>query len=171
MAFVTTFISTRSPGETSNAYNIDFSMGPGARGNLPEDIMLVQALFRIVHFEVSNPVAPPPGETGIGVDGQLGPRTIRFILNFQRIAKAANLNVVLDGIFDPFRAQGELSSVSRTQYAMEVLNHTAFGLCRKDGTENYIALPARDDIPPVLAGALAGPQRNVARKYEQALVH
>jgi len=171
MAFVTTFVSTRNPGETSNAYNIDFSVGPGVRGNLPEDIMLVQALFRIVHFEVSNPVPPPSGETGIDVDGQLGPRTIRFILNFQRKAKADNMKVLLDGVFDPFRAQGEFSKVSKTQYAMEILNHTAFGLCRNEGLDNYLALPRRDDIPRELVGALAGPQRSVARKYEQALVH
>lgn len=171
MAFVTTFVSTLNPGETSNAYNIDFPVGPGVRGNLPDDIMLVQALFRIVHFEVSNPIAPPLGETGIDVDGRFGPRTMRFLLNFQRTAKASNMPVLLDGVFDPFRAQGGLSTVSKTQYAMEILNHTAFGLCKNEGIDNYLALPTRTDIPPELAGALAGPQRDVARKYEQALVH
>lgn len=169
MAFVTTFTSTKNPGELSNAYNIDFSVGPGARGNLPEDIMLVQALFRIMHFEVRNPVPPPRGETGIAVDGILGPATIRFILNQQRLAKAQSFKVLLDGIFDPFRGQGEFSKVSKTQYAMEIVNNTAFGLCKSQGLDNYVALPQRDDIPPELAGALAGPQRNVARKYEREL--
>jgi len=169
MAFVTTFTSTKNPGETSNAYNIDFSVGAGARGNLPEDIMLVQALFRIVHFETQG-LPPPPGETGIDVDGILGPATVRFILNLQRQAKAAGMNVRLDGLFDPFRRQGELSHVSRTQYAIEILNHTAFGACRKAGIPAYDELPSREDIPSALSAALNQPQREVARKYERELV-
>ena len=170
MAFVTTFVSTKD-GLSSNAYNIDFSVGPGARGNLPEDIMLVQAILRIVHFEVSKPVKPPPGDSSIEVDGQLGPQTIRFILNAQRRAKASNIKVLLDGVFDPFRAQGQLSTIAKVRYVFEVLNDTAFVLCKQDGIDNYNNLPSRQDIPAALRAALSGPQRAVARKYDEQLQH
>jgi hypothetical protein len=168
MAFVTTFVSTKD-GQSSDAYNIDFSVGPGVRGNLPEDIMLVQALLRIMHFEVSNPVEPPPGDSSIAVDGKLGPQTIRFILNAQRKAKAAGIKVLLDGTFDPFRTQGQFSTVAKVRYVFEVVNDTAFGLCKNDGRDNYTALPGRDDIPPELVAALKGPSRKLARKYEVPL--
>jgi hypothetical protein len=165
MAFVTTFISSET-GLPGNVYNIDFSVGPGARGNLPDDIMLVQAMFRIVHFEVSNALAPPPGETSIAVDGKLGPQTIRFILNAQRQAKAAGIPVLLDGIFDPFRSQGQLSTIAKVRYVFELWNNTGHKKCEQDGIDNYSGLPMRDDIPPELVAALRGPQRTVARKYE-----
>lgn len=165
MAFVTTFISSET-GLPGNAYNIDFSVGPGARGNVPEDIMLVQAMFRIIHFEVSNPLPPPPGDTGIDVDGKLGPQTVRFILNAQRQSKAAGIPVLLDGIFDPFRAQGQLSTIAKVRYVFELLNNTAHKMCDRDGIDNFNALPTREDIPPELIAALRGPQRAVARKYE-----
>jgi hypothetical protein len=169
MAFTTTFTSTKNPGETSNAYNVDFSVGAGARGNLPEDIMLVQALLRIVHFETEG-LAPPPQDRSIAVDGMLGPATLRFILNFQRQMQGGGFSVRLDGIFDPFRHQGEMSHLSQTQYALEVLNHTAFSLCRKNGMSGYEELPRRDDIPEELRAALNQPQRELARMYEGELV-
>src|SRR5512133_3014506 len=170
MAFVTTFTSSRT-GQNVDASNIDYSVGPGVRCNLPEDVMLVQAIFRIVHFEVSNPLPPPPGETGIDVDGKLGPRTIRFILNAQRVAKAHDMPVLLDGVFDPYRSQGELSKTAKVRYVFELFCGAAENQCRIEGISNYRNLPRRSDIPPELIAALAGPQRWTARKYGQALVH
>jgi hypothetical protein len=166
MAFVTTFVGAVSK-KGSNAFNIDFSVGPGVRGNQPADIMLVQALLRIAHFEVSKPLPPPPGEKGIAVDGKLGPKTIRFLLNAQRIAKTSGNKVRLDGIFDPFRAQGEFSHIAKVRYVLELLNNACFTLCNDDGINNYIALQVRDDIPDALIADLNAPRRDVARQYER----
>lgn len=170
MAFATTLIGKDS-GQPSIAYNIDFPVGAGARGNLPDDIALVQAVLRIVHFEVSDPLRPPPGETGIAVDGLFGPKTMRFIVNAQRLMKEGNFPVLLDGVLDPYRGHKDLSTVAKVRYVFELLNNGAFNRCRKEGIQNYEALATRDDIPPFLAVALRGPQRFVARKYESELVH
>lgn len=170
MAFVTTFVSSKT-GQDVGVYNVDLSVGPGARGNVRDDIMLVQALFRIVHFEVQPGLTPPPGETGIEVDGQLGQHTIRFILNMQRQAKAQGIKVLLDGIVDPFRSQGESSHIAKVRYVLELLNATAFDMCREKGIDNFTSLPTRDDIPSELRAALAGPRRKVAHKYERELQH
>jgi peptidoglycan hydrolase-like protein with peptidoglycan-binding domain len=166
MAFVTTFVGKLS-GKGSNAYNIDFSVGPGVRGNQPVDIMLVQALLRIVHFEVKTPLRRPPGENKvIEVDGKLGPVTVRYLINAQRVAKESGQRVRLDGIFDPFRAQGEFSHIAKVRYVLEMVNDTGFALCRDEGINNYEALPSRDDIPTALQGALNAGRRDVARQYE-----
>lgn len=165
MAFVTTFVGKESH-KGSNAYNVDFSVGLGARGNQPPDIMLVQALLRIAHFEVANPLPPPPGDKSIEVDGKLGPVTMRFIINAQRLAKANKQKVLLDGIFDPFRSQGEFSHIAKVRYTLEMLNDACFLLCDTQGIDNYVALPSRDDIPPALIADLAQPRRDVARQYQ-----
>jgi hypothetical protein len=170
MAFATTLIGKDS-GLPSIAYNIDFPVGAGARGNLPEDIALVQAVLRIVHFEVRDPLRPPAGEKDIAVDGILGPQTMRFIIHAQRLMKEENFPVRLDGVLDPYRGHKELSTAAKVRYVFELLNNGAFNRCRRDGMDNYEALAHRDDIPPVLAVALRGPQRIVARKYENELVH
>jgi len=162
MAFVTTFVSaTSGPG---NAYNIDFSVG-AAKTNATADVMLVQALLRIVHFEVSQPIAPPPGETDIEVNGKLDQRTLRFILNWQRLAKASGIKVLLDGVFDPFRAQGQLSTIAHVRYTLELLNNTCHSKTKTDGSKAFDELPSRDDIPPELRGELNLPRRTVARQY------
>lgn len=166
MAFRNPFIG-RTSGNILTSYNVDFSVGAGVRGNLPADVMLVQALFRIVHFEVKNPVPPPPGETGIEVDGKFGPQTHRFILSAQQRIKKANVaKVLLDGIVDPVRSHRELSHIAKVAYLLEVLNDTCAEKCKVDGIDNYSGLPSRSDIPSVLAGELNQPQRQVAKQYQ-----
>ena len=139
-----------SAAELSNAYNIDFSVGAGARGNLPDDIVLVQALLRIVHFEVSDPLPPPPGETGIAVDGILGPKTIRVHPESssgwprrKAIPRPARRRASI-------RSAGKASSPPsrRPSTRWRLLNNTAFGCAAREGLANYQALPQRDDIPP-----------------------
>jgi hypothetical protein len=163
MAFVTTVIGSQTG--PHNSYNIDFSVG-AAKRNLLADVQLVQVLFRLVHFELSDPIAPPPGETGITVDGLFGSRTLRFILNWQRKAKSDGAPVLLDGAFDPFRKQGELSHIAHVRYAVELLNITCNNLCLDEGIDNYRNLPSRDDIPQALKGELSLPIRSVARQYQ-----
>lgn len=163
MAFVTTVIGSQTG--PHNAYNIDFSVG-AAKRNLPADVQLVQVLFRLVHFELSAPIAPPAGDTSIGVDGLMGRQTLRFILNWQRKAKSDGAPVLLDGSFDPFRSQGELSHIAHVRYALELLNITCNNLCLDEGIDNFKNLPSRNDIPPALKGELNLPNRSVARQYQ-----
>ena len=162
MAFVTTAIGSVSG--PHKAYNIDFSVG-AAKTNLRADVQLVQALFRIAHFELSPAFAPPPGEKGIEVDGQLGPATLRFILHWQRFAKSQGLKILLDGTLDPFRKQNEFSTIAHVRYALEILNNACHNQCLDQNLDNYKTLPDRDDIPPELQGELALPSRVIARQY------
>lgn len=171
MAFVATNFVSRD-GEQRDMYNIDFSVGAGATGNQPDDIALLQALFRLVHFQLGpgTRLPAPPGDQSIDVDGRFGPQTLRFLVNFQREAMGLGLPIRLDGIFDPFRGQGELSHLSRTRYAMEVLNRECNNRCRVEGIANFKNLPLDPDLPPFLATALRD-RREVARKYEGAGAH
>lgn len=167
MAFTTTFRS-RKDGSLSNAYNIDFPVGAGARGNVPEDVMLVQLLFRILYFEVAlsggDAFVPPAGHTTIEVDGKFGPATARFVVHWQKFCRDQGMNVLLDGVIDPMRGMEESSTRSRTRYAIEILNHTCFAQCRKLGIANYDDLANRTDIPLALASAVKS-HRTLARAY------
>jgi hypothetical protein len=165
MAFVTSATS-KSLG-TTNAYNIDFSVGT-AQTNLKADIQLIQVLFRIVHFEVSKPATPPPpGDAGIDITGKLDAATMRFLRNFQSAKKAGGSKILLDGVFDPFRAQGQLSLIAKVRYTLELLNNECFNLTLDDGSDAYTKLPSRTDIPSELKGQLNGPRRAVAKQYQR----
>jgi hypothetical protein len=171
MAFVATNFVSQS-GEQRDMYNIDFSVGAGATGNQPDDIALMQALFRLVHFQLGpgTRLPAPPGDQSIGVDGRFGPQTMRFLLNFQREAMGLGVPIRLDGIFDPFRGQAELSHVSKTRYTMELLNRECNNRCFIEGIDNFKNLPSDPDLPPFLATALRD-RREVARKYQAGGAH
>lgn len=166
MAFVTTF--RNKDGSFSKAYNVDFSVGAAA-ANHPIDVMLVQALLRIVCYELqgTDKLTPPPGEVGIAVDGQFGPRTLKHILRQQQQMKAAGIATLVDGVHDPFRAQQQKSTIAKVRYGLEVLNDTCFVLCRRQGLESYDSLPRRSDVPEALRVALSLPERAIARKYQR----
>jgi hypothetical protein len=162
MAFVTPVIGTQTG--LHNSYNIDFTVGAG-KTNLLADVQLVQVLFRLVHFELKKPVAPPPGDKSIGVDGKVGPTTLRFIAHWQRKAKSDGIKVLLDGVFDPYRKQGELSHIAHVSYTFELLNIICNNECVLQSMNNYSNLPKRTDIPTELRGELGLPSRLVARQY------
>ena len=168
MAFTTTFTGTTS-GVRTDVFNVDFSVGFGGRGNRQDDVMLVQALFRILHFELSEDggegFPPPSGVERIAVDGLMGPITSKCINNLQRELKNQGVPILLDGILDPFRKQEQLSTRARVRYALEGLNATVFANCKDAGLRNYIDLPRRDDLPKALTGALQQ-RRTVARQYQ-----
>lgn len=155
MAFSTTLIG--SSGVERRAYNIDWSVGHAA-SNRPEDVMLVQALFRILYYELmgfNSDFEPPPGEAGvIVVDGIKGPATQRHIVHFQNQVRTRGFKVTLDGVFDPYRAPGALSTISRTRYALDLLNNGTANLCRDNGVDYYDRLPYREDMPLRLRSAL-----------------
>jgi len=165
MAFSTPFIG--SSGNPRTAYNIDWSVGL-IGSNTREDVMLVQALFRIFYYELlgfNGGFDPPPGENAvIVVDGQKGPITQRHIVHFQEQAIARGQNLKADGIFDPYRAVGASSTISKTRYALDLLNNGCANLCDAQGIENYSNLPNRQDMPLLLRSALKRVKKT-ASKY------
>lgn len=165
MAFITPYPAEQSPGYF---YNVDYAVGGGACGNRQTDVMLIQALLRIVHFELDDPAPPPPGETGIVVDGLMGPKTLKFILNVQRLTKANGIETLLDGVLDPFRpTAAELSRISKVHYALESLNAACYKRCKKEYKTNYTDLPYRAGLPPALLGELRLPWRTTACQYQR----
>ena len=156
MAFVATnFVSSDGDGARHVQHRLLGGCGRDG-GNQPDDIALLQTLFRLVHFQLGpgTRLPAPPGDSSIEVDGKLGPQTMRFLVNFQREAMGLNVPVRLDGMFDPFRGQGGLSTISRTRYTMEILNRECNNRCRVEGIDNFANLPRDPDLPPFLATSL-----------------
>lgn len=154
MAFSTTFIG--DGGLQRSAYNIDWSIGL-IGSNTREDVMLVQALFKIFYYELERTYNffPPPGQDEvIVVDGVRGPMTQRHIAHFQRQVVERGYNVMCDGIFDPYRAPGALSTRSKSRYALDLLDETCGYYCDEQGVDNYTSLPNRQDMPLRLRSAL-----------------
>jgi hypothetical protein len=165
MAFTTTAVGDSG---VSDTYNIDWSVGL-IGSNRQEDVMLLQALFRIFYYEMmgfNGDMDPPPGETGvIVVDGYIGPVTLRHITHFQSQAVARGANVRRDGSVDPFRRQAELSHISRSRYTLELLNNACHNTCKDNNADNYSNLPNREDMPIELRNALRT-RKDVAKQYQ-----
>ncbi|QFZ82010.1 MULTISPECIES: peptidoglycan-binding domain-containing protein [Variovorax] len=170
MAFSTPFI-----GKTGNsliAYNIDWSVGQiGA--NTREDVMLVQALLKIFYYELlgfNHDHDPPPGETAvIEVDGLKGPITQRHITHFQEQLIARGSHLVPDGIFDPFRKPGAVTTQTKSRYALDLLNNGCANACAEQNVDYYTNLPNRTDMPPLLRSALKRVKKS-ANKYTYVAV-
>ena len=165
MAFTTT--ATGSTGVVSQTYNIDWSvgqLGPNAKA----DVMLVQALLKIFYYELlgfNDGLDPPPGESAvIKVDGIKGPITQRHITHFQRQMAARGKTMVQDGIFDPFRESGQKSTITKSSYALQLLNNGCWFLCGKEGVNYYDNLPNREDMPLELRSSLKVVKKK-ANKY------
>jgi len=167
MAFTMTF-KGKTSGTLHKIYNVDWSVGK-IGSNIQEDVMLVQALFRIFYYELMGftdaEFEPPPGEPVIVVDGWIGPATHRHIVHFQRQMVASGRKVLQDGIFDPFRALEQVSTISKTRYALELLNNGCANYCTKNGVDYYTNLPNRTDMPLALRSALKT-VKTTANKYK-----
>jgi hypothetical protein len=164
MAFRT--IGRTDSGLEVQSYNIDESIGAGALGNRRSDVALAQVLFKILYFEIpDSPYTPPAGHASIAVDGYVGRDTRTFILHWQSSAKEDGYDILLDGIFDPFRGQTERSKIAHVRYALELLGMACSQECRKRGMDNFRNLPQRTDLVPALATELRLPPRTVAHKY------
>ena len=165
MAFSTTLIGTS--GKLHTTYNSDWSVGR-IGSNTREDVMLVQALFKIFYYELlgfNHDFDPPPGATEvIVVDGYYGPVTQKHITHFQEQAIARGRKVLPDGIFDPFREPGASSTISKTRYALDLLNNGCANCCKEQGIDNYTNLPNREDMPTLLRSALKRVKKT-ASKY------
>ena len=165
MAFSTPTIG--DSGALLTAYNIDWSVGR-IGSNTREDVMLVQALFKIFYYELmgfNHDFDPPPGQTEvIGVDGYYGPVTQKHITHFQQQMVATGRKVLPDGIFDPFRDPGTSSTISHSRYALDLLNNGCANFCKEQGIDNYTNLPNREDMPLLLRSALKRVKKT-ASKY------
>jgi len=161
MAFSTTLPTQHDLPYT--AYNIDWPVGL-LGSNVSEDVMLVQALLRILFYEQQQ-IEPPAESTGvIAVDGLCGPITRAHIKHMQVAAVQKGHKVVVDGTFDPFRAGGQLSTKSRSHYAMELLNNGCYNGDKAEGSRYHKDLPSRADIPSALRNALKT-VRQTPKKY------
>jgi hypothetical protein len=163
MAFSFHFIGATSHTERV-LYNLDWSVGR-IGSNVREDVMLAQALLRIVFYELEGKggLLPPLGADGIAVDGWIGPSTLRHIAHFQDQAAAKGQNVLRDGSFDPFRKQTQLSTISKTRYAIELLNNFCANSCDTNHMRNFDDLPVRDDVPLPLRNALKTSKKTAAQ--------
>jgi hypothetical protein len=113
-------------------FNIEQSVG--ANGvNERGDVRLVQYLLRAYYG---------PRAGGLAMDGWGGPATNAWISTFQKDMAARGNSVLADGRFD--RAFGGTSSVSRTVYAIYLLNlHVA-----RHNPAAYAALPRVVEMNP-----------------------
>lgn len=164
MAFSTT-LPTRHE-QPYTAYNVDWAVG-AIGSNMREDVMLVQALLRIVYYESLVLESPAESTGSIAVDGLCGPITRAHIVHFQRQAAERGYPVHQDGSFDPFRAGGKVSRLTSSRYCMELLNNGCYSADKENGTRFHKDLPLRDDIPVALRAALKT-QKTEARQYTYA---
>ena len=134
MAF---YYDTGSP-DFPKIYNVEKAVGPIAP-NAQGDVKLVQYMIRHLYGNAA---------AALKVDGWIGPTTNTWIKRFQTDAKNAGNNVLVDGKID--RAFGQLASVSKTVYAMLVMN-TAL---RKANPTAYANLP---NAVPISTYAQANP--------------
>jgi hypothetical protein len=140
------------------AYNVDWPVGRGG-SNVREDVMLIQALFKVYYWEITDigeDLTPPPGESQIiEVDGWWGPTTQKYIEHFQAQVVAKGFNVLRDGLIDPYRdAPWTPSTISKSTYTLVVLVSRCHRLCEQNRETYYQDLPHRGDMPLRLRNAL-----------------
>lgn len=149
-------------GAERKVYNIHLPVSTFG-GGLKEDVMLVQALFRMFYYEFMGfgSIDPPGGTTGvIKVDGICGPQTRLHIDHFQHHLQKHGHTKTADGVMDPFKKQGILTSRTKVKYQMEHLNAECLRLAFDAGDErvhqNMIDLEfhAEEVYPPQLRNAL-----------------
>ncbi|MGB3069924.1 MAG: peptidoglycan-binding protein [Ottowia sp.] len=162
MAFTLTALN--SAGATRLFYNVDWAVGYGAPSH-KVDTMLVQALMQIFYYEqggkyqstVSNPIqlAPPAGYSSIEVDGLLGPATRAHIDTFQGSMCLHGWMLRVDHRMDPMRENPRAkSTIQQRLYALGLLNMACNNNDLTDGTQFFLGLRWREDMPAPLISAL-----------------
>lgn len=168
MAFKTNRVTPG--GSLRVAYNVDYSVGLGGR-NMPVDAKLVQALLRLCYYDLADQdgaLAPPPGVTEpIAVDGIIGPITRRHIMHFQQQHVQMGIPTLIDGKFDPFKAQNQLSGISHVAYTFESLNRVCSNVCMDAGIDWFRHLEERSYVAEHvdLYFAIMGVTRFTAHQY------
>ncbi len=153
------FVDEDSEDQAGNArfYNVTKAVGYGCP-NEKEDAMMIQFfLKRIYQTKEMKPYTP---KGAMAVDGKVGPVTRNWILKFQLDMRNGGHACLADGVMDkagnPQNADNYVSSISRTKYAVRLLNN---GLRKLDETL-YKTLPTNPEVPAELRAAFA--QMNAA---------
>lgn len=114
-------------------YNVEQAVG-ATGANATGDVKLVQYLLASLYGAQA---------AALKVDGWIGPVTITWIKRFQADARAGGANVLADGRID--RAFAQVSSVSKTTYAILLLNWAV----RKKNAAAYANLPSKVPLSAV----------------------
>ena len=99
--------------------------------NKRDDVMLVQYLLKRVYQKghYCNPqLNPAGGAATLKVDGIYGPQTAGAIAQFQLEMRRSGKNVATDGCFDSELGDDAISSISKTVYAISLLNEYFWSL-------------------------------------------
>ena len=168
MAFSTYVIDPSDSSRGADRCNVDWSVGR-LGVNMREDVMLVQALLDIFYWKLHGltepTLTPPPEDQGIEVDGYMGPITQRHITRFQQQCKARGYDVWQDGLFDPFRRAGDLSTRTRTRYAIELLNNACQKYCTAHNATYYGDLFNGQNPYPLLLRNALRTRKDTANQY------
>ena len=155
MAFTTFFTLNKAAfglpiGRPTKLYNFDHQVRTFAGGGDKVDVMLLQALFRILYYEFTGQGSfPIPGDsTGvIKVDGIVGPQTRIHIQDFQKLARLQSGTT--NGIIDPFRKQGVSTPHTGKPFQLLLLNsecqRIAFGNDRFEVHQRMVDLDVHPD--------------------------
>jgi peptidoglycan hydrolase-like protein with peptidoglycan-binding domain len=111
----------------SNSTTVKKSFEPNKR----DDVMLVQYLLKRVYQKghYCNPqLNPASGAAALKVDGLYGPKTAGAIEQFQLEMRRSGKNVATDGCFDSELGDDQVSSISKTVYAISLLNEYFWSL-------------------------------------------
>ncbi|MPZ18958.1 MAG: hypothetical protein GEV06_13740 [Luteitalea sp.] len=151
-------------GPEYESYNADFRVGRAA-ANRKDDVMLVQALLRMVYIQGFDPkgeYAPLPDEPDIMVDGIVGPITQRYIMHFKDQARRAGVPLYPDQCMDPIRHSNpqSVSTIRNQRYALGVLLEVA----ERARPDLFSTLPEHKDTPEMLRRALRQ-RRGEAQQY------
>jgi hypothetical protein len=151
-----------STGRVFREFNIDFSVGPGGV-DLPDDVMLVQMLLRIVYVE--NQLLPPmAGQKELKVTGKSSDQLMySYILHFKTQLLKRGQDIYPDKVLDPLRDNNPdmVGTLSRKRYAFSYLQN----LCSGQAPERFNSFPEDPTTPDILVSAL-NQTRKTARQYK-----
>ena len=118
-------------------YNFSFPVSTFS-GGMKSDVMLLQALFRMLYYEFTGlgGIPAPAASTGIiKVDGIVGQQTRIHIQHFQQHALRQGWTRTTDGVIDPFKKQGTVTSVTKMPYQLLALNAECLRIAFSNGQE------------------------------------
>ncbi|CAN5468578.1 hypothetical protein BH10PSE18_BH10PSE18_30670 [soil metagenome] len=146
----------RKTGHKYLYYNLTHPVGLSA-GSTDDDTMLIQALFRVIFYEV-RAIAPPSGLDGIAVDGKCGNITQTHMRAYKQWMRRNGMPTVADGKIDPIEGNPNEAStpLHHDRYVLETLNYQSITECEKKGLakrRDFHSAP-REDIPEPLFKAL-----------------
>lgn len=150
MAFV-----MKGPGpQGGTAYNVEQSVGANSTNN-SGDVRLIQYMLRHIYGNAA---------FGLSVDGFIGPVTVSWIKKFQTDMKAQGHNVLVDSRID--RAFGAVSSVSKTTYAILLMNQEL----KKRNPTAWGALPSQVALSQTPKSNPYNPKAKVVKDYKVVLL-